>query len=133
MSDIYVFSPADENNDYSTMGLVGALCPTSCKFEETANGESVLTLSHPLDSYGKYQALTDGNILVASVPVRTTPEIENGAVVTTVWKYKVKNLSLLTSKAQRTLYKKQTGSGAIKVMNTGDEVTVVLKPTESSS
>lgn len=40
MSDIYVFSASEAANDYSTMGLVGALTPTSCTFRETANGEN---------------------------------------------------------------------------------------------
>lgn len=127
MSYIYVFGPDDANNDYSTMGLVGALIPTECKFKEVANGESTITLTHPLDDFGRYRYLKDGNILVVPVPVRTTPEIQNGSCVTTVWSYKVKPLNQLTSKAQRTLYKKQTGSGAMKVMNAGDTLTVVFQ------
>ena len=73
MSDIYVFSSNEDNNDYSTMGLVGALEPTECKFEETANGDSLVTMTHPIDEFGKYTALVRDNILVIPVPVRTTP------------------------------------------------------------
>lgn len=127
MSDIYVFSSNEEDNDYSTMGLVGALEPTTVTFRETLNGESVVTMEHPLDEFGAYLHLVEGNILVVPVPVRTTPEIQNGSCVTTVWKYKVKPLAQLTSKNQRTLYKKKTGSGAKKVLNAGDIVTVVQK------
>lgn len=130
MSDIYVFSSDEESNDYSTMGLVGALTPTSCVFEETANGESLLTLEHPKDEFGRFQALVRGNIIVAPVPVRTTPEIQNGSCVTTVWTYKVKPLDQLTSKKQRTLYKKSSGSGKMKYLNAGDIVTVVYKPND---
>lgn len=130
MSDIYVFSSDEESNDYSTMGLVGALTPTSCVFEETANGESLLTLEHPKDEFGRFQALVRGNIIVAPVPVRTTPEIQNGSCVTTVWTYKVKPLDELTSKKQRTLYKKSSGSGKMKYLNAGDIVTVVYKPND---
>lgn len=130
MSDIYVFSSDEESNDYSTMGLVGALTPTSCVFEETANGESLLTLEHPKDEFGRFQALVRGNIIVAPVPVRTTPEIQNGSCVTTVWTYKVKSLDQLTSKKQRTLYKKSSGSGKMKYLNAGDIVTVVYKPND---
>ena len=128
MSDIYVFGPDDESNDYSTMGLVGALTPTSCKFQEVANGDSLVTMEHPKDEFGRYSALVKGNILIVPVPVRTTPEIQNGSCVTTVWSYRVKPLDQLTSASQRTLYKKSTGSGKMKIMQAGDVVTVVSKP-----
>lgn len=128
MSDIYVFGPDDESNDYSTMGLVGALTPTSCKFQEVANGDSLITMEHPKDDFGRYAALEKGNILIVPVPVRTTPEIQNGSCVTTVWSYRVKPLDQLTSTSQRTLYKKSTGSGKMKIMQAGDVVTVVSKP-----
>lgn len=128
MSDIYVFSASEAANDYSTMGLVGALTPTSCTFRETANGESLIELEHPLDSFGRYTALERGHILVVPVPVRTTPEIQNGQCVTTVWRYKIKPLAQLTSKAQRTLYKKKTGGGTKKLMPAETLLTVVQKP-----
>ena len=133
MSDIYVFGPNELSNDYSTMGLVGALTPTKCEFTETGNEESSLTLTHPIDGFGRYMALQRGNIIVACVPVRTTPEIQNGKIVTTVWSYKVKPLNQLTSKNQRTLYKKQTGSSKKKVMNAGDIITVVQKSEDDSA
>ncbi len=133
MSDIYVFSSNEDNNDYSTMGLVGALEPTECTFEETANGDSLITMKHPVDSFGKYTALVRDNILVIPVPVRTTPEIQNGSCVTTVWTYKVKPLNQLTSKNQRTLYKSSSGSGKRKVMNAGDVVTVVYQPKDTAN
>lgn len=133
MSDIYVFSSNEDNNDYSTMGLVGALEPTECKFEETANGDSLVTMTHPIDEFGKYTALVRDNILVIPVPVRTTPEIQNGSCVTTVWTYKVKPLNQLTSRNQRTLYKSSSGSGKRKVMNAGDIVTVVYQPKDTTN
>ena len=128
MSEIRVFSSDDEGNDYSTMGLVGALIPIACTFCEVANGESSIELEHPLDPYGKYKALERQNILVVPVPVRTTPEIQNGSCVTAVSVYKVKPLNQLSSTAQRTLYKKETGSSKMKVMAPGDTVTVVFQP-----
>lgn len=128
MSDIYVFGPSEDANDYSTMGLVGALVPTSCEFSETANGDSIVTMSHPLDEYARYAALKKGNILVVPVPVRMTPEIKEGKVVTTVWTYKVKPHNQLTHKNQRTLYKNKTGSSKRKVLSQGNIVTVVEKP-----
>ena len=85
MSDIYVFGPNDEENDYSTMGLVGALIPTKCEFTEVTNGDSSIEIEHPLDEFGRYCALVNGNILNIPVPVHTTPEIQNGSCVTTVW------------------------------------------------
>ena len=130
MSDIYVFSKDEENNDYDSMGLAGALVATECIFKEAANGESTVTLKHPLDDFGRYEKLQNGNILVVPVPVRTTPEIENGHVVTTVWTYKVKPLNLLTAKSQRTLYKKATGNKKYRVLAAGEKITVVYKPDE---
>ena len=50
MSDIYVFSSNEEDNDYSTMGLVGALEPTTVTFRETLNGESVVTMEHHIQA-----------------------------------------------------------------------------------
>ena len=119
MSDIRVFSSDDEGNDYSTMGLVGGLIPISCTFHEVANGESSIELEHPLDPYGKYTALERQNILVVPVPVRTTPEIQNGSCVTAVSVYKVKPLNQLSSTAQRTLYKKDTGNGKMRSWSRG--------------
>lgn len=131
MSDIYVFSSNDNTNDYSTMGLVGALTPTECTFKETANGESIVELTHPLDSFGRYTALQRGNILAVPVPVRTTPEIRNGQCVTTVWTYKVKPLNQLTSTAQRTLYMwRFSSSPKVAVLNAGEEITVIWKANE---
>ena len=128
MSEIYVFGPNEEQNDYTTFGLAGALVPTKCEFSETANGESIVTMEHPLDDFGRYKCLQRGNILVVPVPTRTTPAIQNGSLITTVWTYKVKPLSQLTGEGQRTLYKNYKGSGRIKVLNEGEVITVVEKP-----
>lgn len=131
MSDIYVFSSNDATNDYTTMGLVGALTPTECNFKEAANGESLVELTHPIDSFGRYTALQRGNILAVPVPVRTTPEIHDGQCVTTVWTYKVKPLNQLTSIAQRTLYMWRFSSyPKVAVLNADEEVTVIWKANE---
>lgn len=132
MSDIYVFGPNDDDNDYSSFGLVGALISTEATFTEAGNGDSSVSITCPIDEFGRYASLVKGNILLCPVPVRTTPEIQNGSCVTTVWTYKVKPLDQITSTKQRTLYKKQKGSSRLKIMNAGDIVTVVLKPTSSS-
>jgi phage minor structural protein len=128
MGLVYIFGPNEDENDYSSMGIIGALIPTECKFKEVTNGDSIVTLKHPMDfKFYRHSYLNRGNILAVPVPVRTTPEIENGTCVTTVWKYKVKPLSQLTASAQRTLYKTKTGTGKIKVMKANDVVTVVRK------
>lgn len=127
MADIYVYDKACE--DFTNFGLVGALTPTECTFEEEANGLSEITLVHPLDDFGRFTALQRDNLLIAEVPVRTTPEIQNGAIVTSVEKWTVKPEATIT-KAQRTIYRKQTGSSKLKVVPGGTEVTVVQKPAE---
>ena len=132
MSNIYVFSGNDADNDYSTMGLVGALTPSEAIFREEANGESVVELTHPLDEWGRYTALKEGNILVASVPARTTPEIQDEAVVTTVWTYVVKDPAVLSHEKLRKLYKEKDGTSSYETLKGGDKVTVTWKQTEGS-
>ena len=131
MGYIYVFGPNDDENDYSSMGLAGDLEPKKCVFKEVANGESCVELEHPVDAFGKYTYLQPGNILIVPVPVRTTPEIQNGKFVTTVWKYKVRDASQLSSSKQRTLYKSKTGSSKLRELNPGETLTVVEVPTHS--
>lgn len=128
MADIYVYSAKCE--DFANFGLVGALTPTSCVFEEEANGMSEITMEHPIDDWGRYTQLVTNNILMVEVPVRTTPEIDDeGGIVTQVEQAVVKDASTIT-KAQRTLYKKASGSRKIKVVPGGTEVTVVNRPDE---
>lgn len=79
MTEIYIFSDLDGNNDYSTMGLAGGpLRPTQCVFSETKNGESILELSHPIDEYGQYKTLEKDRILVVPVPVYNYGGIQEG-------------------------------------------------------
>ena len=132
MSEVYIFSSVDLDNDYSTYGLAGALFPTECVHKEVANGESTLTLTHPLDSYGRYKEFEVERIISAKVPVRNCPEVWQDGTISTVWKYVVKDASLLTSINQRKLYKKVTGSKARATMNPGDIVTVIQKPDGAS-
>lgn len=124
MADIYVYG--SKCDDFTNFGLVGALTPTSCVFEEEANGMSEITLEHPIDDFGRYTALITNNLLVAEVPVRTTPEIDGGKIVTSIEQYRVQS----ASKANRTLYKKSKGTAKIKVLPVGTVVTVVKKPDE---
>ena len=127
MAEIYVY--ARDCEDFANFGLVGALTPTSCTFEEEANGMSEITMDHPLDEFGRYTHLIAENLLMVEVPVRTTPEINDGSIVTTVEQWKVRNASTIT-KAQRSLYKRKSGSSRLKYLSGGTVVTVVNKPAE---
>ena len=60
--------------DFSGNGL-GVVQPQSCTATETLNGEWELTLVHPIDEYGKWTRLSEGNILRAPVPAAMTPRI----------------------------------------------------------
>lgn len=125
MAHVYIFEKDCE--DFANFGLVGALTPTECTFEEEANGMSELTLVHPLDDAGRFAAIERECILMADVPVRTTPEIRGGKIVTSVEKWSVKATA---TKAQRTIYRRNTGSSRLKVIDAGAEVTVVERPSE---
>lgn len=128
MSEVYVYGPNNEENNYATMGLVGALVPTSVEFNETTNGESTLTMEHPLDIFGRYAALERGNILVAKVPVRTVPEIQNGKCVTTVWTYKCKPADQMPQYGSRCLFSTiGEGWSVLATFEPGEIVTVVEK------
>ena len=148
MGNIYVYPQGtrveEEDYDYTSFGLVGALVPTSCIFREVANGESSIEMSHPLDEWGRYEALEKGCILVVPVPVRQTPEInEQGKIRTLVYKYVVKDLSSLPdSRRYRTIYKTrkvetdggtttESIKGKMKVLDEGDKVTVLQIPEDS--
>ena len=60
--------------DFSDNGL-GVVQPQSCAVTETLNGEWELTLEHPIDEYGKWTRLAEGNILRAPVPAAMTPQV----------------------------------------------------------
>ncbi len=61
--------------DFSGNGL-GIVRPQSCTVTETLNGEWELTLVHPIDEYGKWTRLGEGNILRAPVPAAMTPRVQ---------------------------------------------------------
>ena len=65
--------PAD-CTDFSGNGL-GVVSPQTCTVTETLNGEWELTLEHPIDEYGKWTRLAEGNILRAPVPAAMTPQV----------------------------------------------------------
>lgn len=124
MGEIYLYDKSTEN--YGSIGLVGALCPLSCKHEEQAGGMSELTMEHPVDEWGKWRYLVNDRILKAPVPVRMTPEItDDGRVVTSVEVWTVKDTA---SKPERWVYSKKSGGKKKKLLATGVSVVVVEKP-----
>lgn len=123
MASVYVYDW--DNTDYSTIGECGALDATSCTFEEIGGGMSEIALIHPIDALGKFEFLKTGAILKANVPVRTTPEIENGQFVTRVERWTVKQTA---TKQQRYVFTKKSGGRRSKTLKAGTEVIVTQKP-----
>ena len=111
MAAVYVYAPGAD--DFSTLGLCGPLTPTKCEFTERRNGMSQLNLDHPIDDYGRWSQLVPGCVLKAEVPVRTTPEIDGTALVTTVETWKVKTTA---TSGQRKLYSKPSGGRVLKTL-----------------
>lgn len=122
MREVYVYDEFCE--DFDNLGIVGALTPTSCEHEEIAGGMSEVILVHPIDEVGKYKGLEKGRILKATVPVRTTPEIDGTTMVTTVWKYHVKASS---SKEQRKVWSKREEGKKLGSLKANQEVVVVKR------
>lgn len=127
MAEVYVY--ASDCEDFSNFGLVGALTPEECIFEEESNGMSEITLTHPLDAQGRYTALVRDNLLAVEVPVRTTPAIEDGTIITSVEQWIVRDEATVNKKL-RYLYKRKKGSSKLKVLPGGEIVTVVEKSDE---
>ena len=111
MGQIFVYAP--EADDFTTIGLCGALTPTQATFEEKKNDLSELTLTHPLDENSRWSYLLDGYVLQADVPVRTVPEILSGAIVTSIEEWHIKAGA---TKAERTVYNAATGGKALTVL-----------------
>ena len=120
MSEVYVYGATE--TDLTTHGLCGALEPDKCIFTEEANGCSELELTHPFDEHGKFRWLVVGRQLVCGVPVRMTPEIDQGQIVTQV---EVTTVKETATKAERTLYTKQSGGKKKKVIPGGTGVVIV--------
>lgn len=116
MSDIFVYAP--NCDDFDNLGECGPLTCSSALFVEEANGTSELTIEHPIDQMGRWSFLKDGYILQAEVPVRTTPEIKNGAIVTTVQIWRIKTTA---SKGERGLYTKRSGGKRKSTLSVWDD------------
>lgn len=76
MGAIYVYEPWPEAVD--TLGLCGPLTPTSAKYTAAKNGDMEIAVTHPIDKDGKWSYLTKYRLLLANVPMRTTPIIPYG-------------------------------------------------------
>lgn len=126
MGNVYVFAPKEE--DCSTVGICGALAPSSVTFHEIGNGISEVIMEHPKDSLGRHNLLQEQCILKVDVPVRTVPEISNsGNYVTVVETYKVKATA---TKANRYIYNgkdPQKNKKKLHLVPEGAEVVVVAK------
>jgi len=122
MGNIYVYEA--DADDFSNIGLVGALTPTECRHEEVRNGLSQVTLTHPVDEWGRYAALIPDRILRVPIPVRTCPEIESGTVVRS---FEVWTILSTATKGQRYVYSKRSGGKKKKLLKAGTRVLVTKK------
>ena len=124
MGEVYIYSPDAE--DFDTMGLCGALTPTSCVHTEARNDLSEIVLAHPIDEAGRWAFLQNDYILKCDVPVRTVPPITPEGVLVTA--HEVWTIRTGTTKAQRNLYYNEKGNRTRKKnLPAGTELAIVLK------
>ena len=106
--------------------------PQSCTVTETLNGEWELTLVHPIDEYGKWTRLSEGNILRAPVPAAMTPQMN---LVTQQYQTQTYDVEIYTVTTQRDPLRLRSGTGTnYKVLakyKKGTEVVLVSKPSSS--
>ena len=118
---IYVYE--QDENDFSSIGLVGALTPESCTYIEAANGESRIEMVHPIDNNGKYTAIEIGRILRVPVPVRNAPAIvEGNQTMTQVTHWRIKQDGNGQTAADRVLYADKGLTKKLRSINQGTEV-----------
>ena len=122
MHNVYIYE--SDADDFSSIGLVGALLPITCEHEEEAGGTSAITMEHPFDETGKWKSLVRGRILKAMTRVRAVPEIQGNQVVTSVEIWTVKSTA---TKEERGVYSKETGGRRKKTLQAGIQVVVVRK------
>jgi phage minor structural protein len=136
MGEVYIY--AADADDFDSMGLCGALAPTSCIHVEEENGDSQITMEHPIDDMGKWSFILTDRILKCEIPVRIIPEIgADGALSTTIERTTV---LASASKANRYVYSKAYGGKKKKLIPAfqetsatsglvATEVIVTAKPT----
>lgn len=122
MADAYVYAPGC--TDFDNIGLCGSLTPTSITHNEIKNGMSEIEIIHPIDEMGKWSYLNNEYIVVAEVPVRQTPEIADGTIVTTIERWNVRPAA---TKTERKLYSKSSGGKTLTTLKANAAVTVVSK------
>jgi phage minor structural protein len=83
MGQLYVYDPWPEAVD--TMGLCGPLTPSKATCTQEKNGDFRLDIEHPIDPAGKWKSLVEFNLIKADVPLRTTPIIPYGEVISTAY------------------------------------------------
>lgn len=120
---INIYESDADADDFDSEGL-GTLCPLEWEYVNKGIGGAILTITHPYDDGGKWQLIQAGRIIRADVPVRTVPEIENGALIATAEQWTV---APAATKNQRRMYSKAAGGKKKKVVPNNYRVTVVSK------
>ena len=136
MTGIPIYAAGE--NDFSNNGL-GLLLPLECEVEESANGQYMLRLVHPIADDLRWTLIGNGCIVKAAVPVRESPLYEFTAAATaqtTVTRkvYKVKtnggrlNLRQKPTASSRSIAKYKPGTEVIQLADNGNgwyQVTVL--------
>ena len=120
---INIYDSDADTDDFDSEGL-GTLCPLEWEYVNKGIGGAILTITHPYDDGGKWQLIQAGRIIRADVPVRTVPEIANGALIATAEQWTV---APAATKGQRRMYSKAAGGKKKKVVPNNYRVTVVSK------
>ena len=85
-----IFVYPHDCTDFSTTGLCGDLQPIEAYFEEEKNGISQIEMTLQYDELGKWKEVKVGRYIIAMVPVRVVPAIDNDSYSTTIQKIKIK-------------------------------------------
>lgn len=136
MTGIPIYAAGE--TDFSNNGL-GLLLPLECEVEESANGQYMLRLVHPIADDLRWTLIGNGCIVKAAVPVRESPLYEftaSATAQTTVTRkvYKVKtnggrlNLRQKPTASSRSIAKYKPGTEVIRLADNGNgwyQVTVL--------
>lgn len=112
---------AGDSMEFDSEGL-GTLDPMEWTYNNKGRSGAILHIKHPYDDAGKWELIQSGRIIKADVPVRTVPEIEDGAMIETAELWMTSDLA---TRAQRTLYSKRVNGRKKAVIPKGTMVTVV--------
>lgn len=122
MGALYVYEPWPRAVD--TNGLCGPLTPTKATCTQEKNGDFRLDVEHPIDEWGKWAHLVEGNLIKADVPLRTPPEINytTGAIITSIYAATVQNVS---GSARSVYYGASVSTMRLAIIPVGTSVYVV--------